>query len=127
MRAQRHPSIRCPRRLTAAAVIGLLTALAATAPAQADSCFGWRGNAACVRQTNTRVDACDRVKNGRKVRAHYITIANYANGVLTSYIVGDWDLNGSARGCARNRAPAYVLYYQLCEQGTGCSTWRRAA
>lgn len=101
--------------------LGLLIALgAATQARAADTCISQRGNVACVRQTNTRVDACDHLSNNRRVRAHFITALN-----RNAYYVGKWDANGAAPGCSQTRAPAYVLYYQVCEEGTGCSAWHR--
>jgi len=88
------------------------------AHAHADCVEDAGGDAACVRDNHSRVDACDREPDGHYVRAHYTTQISHPN-----YYHGPWDSNGSADGCSHVWPNTSVVQYRICEEVAGCSVW----
>jgi hypothetical protein len=104
------------------AIIGLVASSAAPAQA-ADPCVVHGGNVACVDEwTHKRIDGCDRVNNGLRVRPQYKTAWSYP------FIhFGSWDPNGAAAGCSHDYVTAsydHIVEFRVCEELTGCSPWR---
>lgn len=106
---------------TCAAMATLGTAFAPLpAPlAQAhDTCAAYGANVACVKNNHHTIDWCDRESDGNRVYAQYRVEFFTAT---TAY-----DPNGSNSGCGHQNESWSIWDFRVCEEGSGCSAWKRA-
>lgn len=107
------------KALAVAATFGTALALLPAAAAQAhDTCVAYGANVACVRDNHHTIDWCDRETDGRRVYAQY--------RVEFFTVTTGYDPNGSNPGCGHRRDSWSIYDFRVCEQGSGCSAWKRA-
>ena len=93
----------------------MMIALTAS-PAAAHYTYVYHGSdLATVSSDHNRTSLCDMENDGNPVMAYYI----YSGGRMTSYTIATY------LGCGTRSIPG-ISQFQLCEQGEGCTPWKRA-
>jgi hypothetical protein len=107
------------RTVAAAASLGAVFALVPLPSAYAhDTCAAYGANVACVRNNHHTIDWCDRELDGKRVYAQY--------RVEFFTITTAYDPNGSNPGCGHRNDEWSIYEFRVCEQGSGCSAWKRS-